>query len=250
MKNAKNHKSLTINKFTLIELLVVIAIIAILAGMLLPALNKARNKAKAISCISNGKQMGTAVTMYTTDYTDYLPVSESTGFAPRALFWKRQLAPYLGVALAPNAWAMIDKKQYGKIYSSGVFGCPSFDSTLPSDYQTNTGDYGGYGWNIASGGVGRTLESTDPARGPVKMQQIKKTSKTFCLGDVPSVTGLPSNAYYSIIVNPYSEATMNYISTVHSGAGNYLFADGHAASMRPREIVAPHWAYYYMRVKP
>jgi prepilin-type N-terminal cleavage/methylation domain-containing protein len=103
-------KKVQSKSFTLIELLVVIAIIAILASMLLPALQKARERGRSASCINNMKQFGLGFEQYKGDNNSwYIPVSDSTF----TLTWN-----------ASNCWGKVFYKS-GYISDSNVFFCPT-----------------------------------------------------------------------------------------------------------------------------
>ncbi len=95
MQKKKKRKS---RKFTLIELLVVIAIIAILAGLLLPALNKAREKAHAITCINNMKTLGNANLLYSSDFDDFAIRASSNDKGGSPWIYDKSFYSYLGIS--------------------------------------------------------------------------------------------------------------------------------------------------------
>ncbi len=129
MKVKKRCNSLLVSSFTLIELLVVIAIIAILAAMLLPALKQARERAQAITCTNNMKQIGTGFAMYLADYEGYYPpYGETISAGGYGTCWDGKLAPYLNLEI-------------NKSKTSTVFWCPS----SPDNYLDRNRTYAAHG---------------------------------------------------------------------------------------------------------
>lgn len=213
--NPKNRKitmkSLTRDRtpFTLIELLVVIAIIAILASMLLPALNQAREKAKSISCASNLKQFGLAGNMYANDFSGYLPnMHDDPAYKsnPTSSEAPEILLPYLG--------------EKGKtLKTSKMVHCPSTQPAPAGKPHFNMT----YGHNYY---VGRHSWGYD------RVIRIKKPVQTVFYYDYRAGYNGGYEKYYYIQYPPYEECQLR-----HSGRANYVFIDGHVESIIPREIV-------------
>ena len=220
MHQAIPSNSSSRSAFTLVELLVTIAIIAILASLLLAAVSKVRQKAMATTCVSNLRQWGLAVNLYTSENNDHLPF---------AIYWNRDanvnnfhglLYPYL--AKLPFS--------YQRDFITGVSRCALRLSEAPG---VHNGFKITYGMNLHN-----SVSYTNADAKTVLHTSVPEPSRTLLIAELstghdhPPIFDHPN--YAEALANDPHPTVTNQLGYRHSGKVNILFMDSHAAPAMTR----------------
>jgi prepilin-type processing-associated H-X9-DG protein len=216
----------------MIELLVVIAVISILAAMLLPALNKAREKAHMINCLSNLKQIGTGCHMYSMAHEDFVVPQNVTG----SQLWPRTLTILGFLKANANYLKLGDVDPTIKPY--GVFLCPQENSLILSG--TFYIEQNGYNWSGTTYSLNFyvSYKNSTPTHADyrwLKTNRVKNPSSVYFIAD-SHASGSASIRAGANLLAMVSGNSWLYPSVRHHNSANILYLDGHAGNTPKTEI--------------
>ncbi len=224
-KSSFRHAGVKHSCFTLIELLVVIAIIAILAAILLPALNSARERGRSADCMSHFKTVSTYNIMYLGGNDDMLPPNGGTAPSGFNVTWlDRLLVPNnVGMEIVKCPSFITDK--------TGAEACNVSAATLKTNWETGVSGYGSAITYYSQMGRNNFLaSSTDSAKIGGKISRLKNPSHVLCFADTYRGSAKSNGSY--LLFHLFSTADTGQLDARHAGSVICSFVDGHAESIK------------------
>lgn len=217
--------------FTLMELLVVLAIIAVLASIFLPVLQQVGATGRKTTCLSNLRQIGSAINLYAADNNNTYPYSywvPPTGFYNT---WDRLIGPYLGSPNAQKAGSAATLETQKIMY-------------CPADYKPDAQSLPRRSYSMVWGTIGVNTNAQPDAPPAVRAVQVASPARTLSVVELSSVAALGDgsdnkvwSSANSVIYYPSTQLAKKLGPNLHGGRFNYLFLDGHCETLLPQDTV-------------